>query len=69
MHSTPVFHVRPIPGRLVRDPLTRVALDEQGGEVPDLPYWRRRIAAGDVEIVQPDRADKAKKAAKSPKQD
>lgn len=41
--------VKPTPGRLVRDPVTKIHLPETGAEVPtgDL-YWQRRIAHGDV---------------------
>ena len=41
--------VKPIPGRVVRDPATKIALPPEGAEVPggDL-YWHRRIAQGDV---------------------
>lgn len=47
------MHVRPVPGRLVRDPATMLVLPPEGLAVSDTPFWRRRIAEGDVELVQP----------------
>lgn len=55
------LHIRPLPGRLVRDPATRVAIDDTGAAVPDVPYWRRRIAGGDVQIVPADKVGKRSK--------
>lgn len=37
----------------VRDPATGDPLPHGGGRVPDTPYWRRRLADGDVRIVPP----------------
>lgn len=42
--------VKPVAGRLVRDPLTMQPLPEDGREVPDNPFWRRRIRDGDVTV-------------------
>ncbi len=42
-----------VPGRLVRDPVTRRLLDAQG--IPFDPndfYWARLIADGDAEVVE-----------------
>lgn len=38
-------------GELVRDPHTKRALPAAGGTVPDTSFWRRRLAAGDVVLV------------------
>jgi hypothetical protein len=40
--------VKPAPGLLVRDPVTKRHLPESGKEVPENSYWVRRLAAGDV---------------------
>lgn len=49
MHTVGVFmYVKPAAGILVRDPITRQHLPEDGMEVPDSQYWQRRIADGDV---------------------
>lgn len=44
--------VKPFPGRLVRDPLTKQPLPDAGAEVPRTTYWMRRLADGDVTEVQ-----------------
>lgn len=41
-----------IPGAIIRDPQTRLALPAEGGEVPDNSFWHRRLMAGDVVLVQ-----------------
>lgn len=53
-----------VPGRLVRDPVTRRAVTEAGIDVnsQDL-YWARLLADGDVEHA-PDTAPARKAAAK-----
>jgi hypothetical protein len=44
--------VQPAPGRLVRDPITRVALPAEAPSiVPRSTYWLRRLADGDVVLV------------------
>jgi len=44
--------VKPKPGVKVRDPKTLRHLPEAGREVPDSAYWMRRLAAGDVVLVE-----------------
>lgn len=45
--------VKPVPGRLVRDPVKGTLLPENGAEVPDDAYfWRNRLRDGDVEKVE-----------------
>ena len=49
--------VKPAPGLKVRDPQTRIHLPSEGAEVTldgkAGTYWRKRIAAGDVVVVNP----------------
>ncbi len=46
--------VKPAPGRIVRDPVSKVALPETGKEVPDFDmYWARRLRDGDVVEATP----------------
>lgn len=53
-------HVKPAAGRAVRMPERQHQLmPPEGMEVPHSVYWRRRLAVGDVEMVEPT----AKKAA------
>lgn len=39
-------------GLVIRDPFTKRALADEGGRVPDTSFWRRRIADGDVVLVE-----------------
>jgi hypothetical protein len=52
MQTKPLF-VRPVPGRLVRDPRTMQPLPEEGLYVERTTFWRRRLAEGDVEQADP----------------
>ncbi|MNE09963.1 hypothetical protein D3C81_682040 [compost metagenome] len=55
--------VKPVPGRLVRDPVKGTLLPENGAEVPDDAYfWRNRLRDGDVEKVEQVPADEASDA-------
>ena len=45
--------VKPAPGALVRDPKTRRPLPAEGAEVPDSPFWMRRLASGDCLAASP----------------
>lgn len=50
--------VKPVPGRLVRDPVKGTLLPENGAEVPDDAYfWLNRLRDGDVEKVEKPSAD------------
>mgnify|MGYP003674020230 CR=1 FL=1 len=41
--------IKPVPGRLVRDPVTREVVPEGGRDVDDHnPYWLRKLRDGDV---------------------
>lgn len=54
------MHVKPVEGRLVRDPLTNEVLPAEGREVTDSTFWRRRLIKGDMVLVdaKPHAADK-----------
>lgn len=43
--------VKPKQGLLIVDPELRTTLPAEGCAVNDAPYWQRRIADGDVELV------------------
>ena len=43
--------VKPAPGLRIPDPDLHDFLPEQGREVPDAPYWQRRIHDNDVVVV------------------
>ena len=42
------FYLRPVKGRLVRDPNTQAPLSAEGVRKPRNTYWVRRLRAGDV---------------------
>lgn len=44
--------VKPKNGLRVRDPVKGSALPENGADVPDNTFWRRRISDGDVSVVK-----------------
>lgn len=47
------MRVRPRSGLLVRDPANPpVPLAPSGADVPKTTYWMRRLAKGDVELLQ-----------------
>lgn len=56
--------VKPAAGLTVRDPVSRKALPPDGAEVPNSTYWRRRLAAGDVILVDKPASNPANKEAK-----
>jgi hypothetical protein len=44
--------IKPVLGRLVRDPVTKTHLPPEGREVSDHDlFWRRRLDDGDVVVV------------------
>lgn len=47
------LRIQPAPGRRVRQPHPPCAVIQGAIDVPDSSYWRRRLAAGDVELVPP----------------
>jgi hypothetical protein len=47
-----MMRVKPAPGLKVRCPLTKHPLPDEGMEVPCNTYWIRRLAAGDVLVVE-----------------
>ena len=41
--------IKPVSGRLVRDPVTRAFVPDAGRDVPEHhPYWLRKLRDGDV---------------------
>lgn len=47
------LHIRPaFAGAVIRDPRSRRPLPESGAEVEASSYWRRRLVAGDVVLVE-----------------
>lgn len=45
--------VKPQPGRLVRDPMTKLPMSAEGRDVSETSYWLRRLRAGDVALATP----------------
>jgi hypothetical protein len=39
-------------GAVIRDPHTKRPLPDDGADVPDTSFWRRRLRAGDVVFVE-----------------
>lgn len=60
------MYVKPNPALTIRDPDLRDYLPEEGREVPDTHYWRRRLRDGDVVSVSAPKASKVSKALKPP---
>jgi hypothetical protein len=46
-------YVKPAPGLLVRDDVSKVRLPAEGREVPETSYWVRRLRCGDVVLASP----------------
>lgn len=44
------MYIKPLPGRLIRHPISNIALPVHGGKVPD-EYGRRRVNVGDAEEI------------------
>jgi hypothetical protein len=51
-----------IPGTIIRDPHTKRALPDEGGEVPENSFWVRRLRDGDVVHVSAPEPPAAKPA-------
>jgi hypothetical protein len=54
--------VKPAPGLLVRDDVSKVRLPAEGREVPETSYWVRRLRCGDVVLASPPPAPPARPA-------
>lgn len=59
------LYIKPAPGLLVLDPLTRKPLENGGEPKPADTYWMRRLADGDV-IEIPGAEPARKPASKKP---
>lgn len=55
--------VKPVGGASVSDPYGRI-VPADGAIVPWNSYWKRRVAEGNLEVVQPRKARKTTKATK-----
>ena len=53
------MYVKPAEGLLVRDPVTKEALHEDGRKVPRNQYWNRRLRSGDVLPAKPVKPEKS----------
>jgi hypothetical protein len=56
-----IVHIRPVNGSRVLDPVQNLPLPEEGQPVELTTYWKRRLAAGEVEIVKTGGDNKADK--------
>lgn len=45
--------LKPKPGLVVRDPVTKFPLPAEGRDVQMTSYWQRRLDSGDVEVPPP----------------
>ncbi|QPC44004.1 DUF2635 domain-containing protein [Kaustia mangrovi] len=55
------MYVKPANSEIkVRDPRTMDHIPEVGRNVPETPYWRRRLRDGDVVTARPPKPTKAK---------
>lgn len=55
------FTLKPADGKSVRDPRTMKQLAAEGEQKPRSSYWLRRVACGDVVIVEPTKTARGKK--------
>ena len=60
MEQPKKLFVKPVnPAVEIKDPVSRIVLPSEGGEVPDNTFWRRRIdISKDVVEVKPPEAEK-----------
>lgn len=61
--------VKPVPGRIVRDPVKGTFLPESGEQVPDNIFWGRRLKDGDVQKFDPNASAKPVVGKKSQESD
>jgi Protein of unknown function (DUF2635). len=54
------FFLKPAPGKSVRDPRSMKLLAAKGERKPRNSYWLRRVADGDVVVVEKKTKGKAK---------
>jgi hypothetical protein len=53
--------IKPAPGIIVRDPVTREPLAAEGESKPRNPHWLRRLKDGDVVEAKPETTTGSKK--------
>lgn len=58
--------VKPKSGYKILDPIVGDRLPDEGREVPDDPYWQRRIHDGDVEVSKAPEPDSPAAPAHAP---
>lgn len=46
-----IFVVPKEPNQVLRDPITKKVLPDEGAFVKDCPFWWRRILSGEVKLV------------------
>lgn len=61
--------VKPVSGRIVRDPVKGTFLPESGEQVPDNIFWGRRLKDGDVKKFDPNASTKPVAGKKSQESD
>jgi hypothetical protein len=44
--------VKPVEGRLIRDPASRLPVPAEGRNVPEDAYWMRAVRDGDVIVAK-----------------
>ncbi|MDR2507609.1 MAG: DUF2635 domain-containing protein [Candidatus Accumulibacter sp.] len=54
--------IKPVPGRLIRDPDTGLAFTREQNVPDGHPFWLRAVASGDAAIVQAPPAKPRKEA-------
>lgn len=47
------MYIKPVAGLSIRDPDRHDRLPPEGREVPDIPYWRRRLGEASVAVAEP----------------
>ena len=60
-----MMKIKPVDGRLVRDPVTGRKLDGEVDVLDNDGFWLRRIADGDVAVVAPSTEKKTTQEIKS----
>lgn len=61
--------VRPLPGVLIRDPVSKLLLPPEGRRVAPSGFWARRLSEGSVEVVERHLTPDIEAAQPAPKKD